>query len=151
MQQKQYSLLTLERQLRSRAENDVLCLHDLLTSGKTSSLQTPRASKAYLTLSGIDKRCLAVCLASSVFQLYRTPWLGEEWGRHEVFFMRESSESGNPVIRQPFVTRSFAGEMQTQQPQSQRALASLPVIRNKTMFGKSSDAHLFNKHAHLLS
>ena len=134
--QRQYSLLAIRHQLRQRAANNVVRLHDLLANQATPVERDSLKSRDVILLSGVDKRYLAVCLASSVLQLYQTPWLGEDWGRHEIFFAREVSCSGKAMIRQPFVARSFTGEKRIEQPHSQRLLANFPFIRNKTVFGK---------------
>ena len=104
---KQFSLSAIRHHARTRTTDNIARLHDLLSDGMSSKPATSSQSSLSSVISGADKRWLAVCLASSALQLYQTPWLGEEWSRHDIFFMREVDGSSKAMIRQPFVSRSF--------------------------------------------
>lgn len=52
-----------------------------------------------------DKLRLAVILASSVLQLYHTPWLGETWGKDDIVFIQRNE---GPLYEHPFISRRFA-------------------------------------------
>jgi hypothetical protein len=80
-----------------------------------------------------DKLRVAVDLASSVLQLYKTPWLDEQWGKEDVLFIRRPGASIASIYEHPFVCRTFTSQG--------TAIASTPasgatcrVIRNQTLF-----------------
>ncbi|KAF8244015.1 hypothetical protein K440DRAFT_636555 [Wilcoxina mikolae CBS 423.85] len=80
---------------------------------ETVSLET------LLTMQCVEKKErleLGVQLASAVMQLHKSEWLGEAWGKQDIFFFQRSNcrletASGQwvpaPVIDQPFVRRRF--------------------------------------------
>jgi hypothetical protein len=44
---------------------------------------------------------LSLQLASTVLQLYQTPWLGDNWGKEDIFFIQQSD--GTVLIDKPFL------------------------------------------------
>ncbi|KAF1941763.1 hypothetical protein EJ02DRAFT_191853 [Clathrospora elynae] len=79
-----------------------------------------------------DKLRVAVDLASSVLQLYKTPWLDEQWSDNDVYFIHRP---GVPlsVYEHPFVYRrlpSSPGSLSVSTSQQ----AAYRVIRNQTLF-----------------
>lgn len=51
---------------------------------------------------------LAITLASSLLQLYNTPWLSESWSKKDIVFLSEDVTSKRPVnIQKPYVTARF--------------------------------------------
>lgn len=79
-----------------------------------------------------DKFKVAVDLASSVLQLYKTPWLSDEWSQDDVYFVHRPGAPLATVYQHPFIYRKFTSSAPTQpaivQPPSRR------VIRNQTLF-----------------
>ncbi|CAO2648288.1 Nn.00g075550.m01.CDS01 [Neocucurbitaria sp. VM-36] len=51
-----------------------------------------------------DRLRLAVTLASSVLQLHQTPWLEDNWGKDNIFFVKRPGKS---LYDQPFVSQHF--------------------------------------------
>lgn len=76
-----------------------------------------------------DRLRLAVTLASSVLQLHETPWLEENWGKNNIFFIKRSDTAN---YDHPFVSPSFN---QASQPASDSMPASMArIIRNQTLY-----------------
>jgi hypothetical protein len=79
-----------------------------------------------------DKLKVAVDLASSVLQLYKTPWMDERWGKEDVFFIHRPGASPASIYEHPFVCRKFT----TTQPATTQTSTpgACRVIRNQTLF-----------------
>ncbi|KAF2492766.1 hypothetical protein BU16DRAFT_592578 [Lophium mytilinum] len=71
-----------------------------------------------------DRLNIAFIVASSVLQLYRTPWLDETWGKEDIWFMQRPGGQVDPA---PFVSRQFS----TPQGTRDDALRCTNVARNK--------------------
>jgi hypothetical protein len=79
-----------------------------------------------------DTYKVAVDLASSVLQLYKTPWLSDDWGDADVYFVRRPGAPLATVYQHPFIYHKFSTTTHVQY-----ATVQLPiqrVIRNKTLF-----------------
>jgi hypothetical protein len=80
-----------------------------------------------------DKFKVAVDLASSVLQLYKTPWLQDNWNEDDVYFVQRPGAPPAAIYQHPFIYRklslSAAGHCSTAQPPPARS-----VIRNQTLF-----------------
>lgn len=79
-----------------------------------------------------DKLRIAVNLASSVLQLYRTPWLDEHWSDKDVYFIHRPGVPLSALYDHPFVYRKLSTPCTTQSVGPQRAAGK--VIRNQTLF-----------------
>ncbi|KAF2176892.1 hypothetical protein K469DRAFT_605562 [Zopfia rhizophila CBS 207.26] len=76
-----------------------------------------------------DRLQLAVTLASSVLQLHETPWLDENWGKDNIFFIKRSDKT---MYAHPFVSRHFN---LSNQPSTKSIPASMSrIIRNQTLY-----------------
>ncbi|KAH8690916.1 hypothetical protein BGW36DRAFT_364465 [Talaromyces proteolyticus] len=76
-----------------------------------------------------DRLQLAITLASSVLQLHETPWLDEDWGNDNIFFIRTLDKT---IYDHPFVSRHFN---LTNVPSSKTFPASMGrIIRNRTLY-----------------
>jgi hypothetical protein len=76
-----------------------------------------------------DRLRLAITLASSVLQLHETPWLDENWGKDNIFFVEKS---GKTMYEHPFVSQHFNP---TALPTSAPVPASMSrIIRNQTLY-----------------
>jgi hypothetical protein len=97
-------------------------LRDVLTKSTTINRR----------LTQHDKLRVAVDLASSVLQLYKTPWLSEHWGKDDVFFIHRPGAPLASIYSHAFVSRTFSTQhtplLTTAQP------AACRVIRNRTLF-----------------
>ena len=77
-----------------------------------------------------DRLQLAITLASSVLQLHETPWLNDDWGIDNIFFIERP---GIDAYEHPFVARHF-------DPASSASVNAIPsslayVIPNQTLYG----------------
>jgi hypothetical protein len=97
-------------------------LRDVLTKSTTINRR----------LTQHDKLRVAVDLASSVLQLYKTPWLSEDWGKDDVFFIHRPGAPLASIYSHAFVSRNFSTQnaplLTAAQPPACR------VIRNRTLF-----------------
>ncbi|KAF2658683.1 hypothetical protein K491DRAFT_676272 [Lophiostoma macrostomum CBS 122681] len=80
-----------------------------------------------------DKLRVAVDLASSVLQLYKTPWLDEQWGKEDVLFIRRPGAPIASLYEHPFVCRKFTSQS-TAIATTPASRAACRVIRNQTLF-----------------
>lgn len=84
-----------------------------------------------------DKLRVAVHLASSVLQLYKTPWLDEKWSDNDVYFIHRpdlaiTGKLGTQgVFAHPFVYRTFSS---TTIPSANTPQPPNRVIRNPSLF-----------------
>ena len=85
-------------------------------------------------LASRDRLTLGIKLAATLLQLYRTPWLSEDWGREDIHFVKMySKDTPSAYFQEPFITRSFVpnGELQgatnTSTAERQRSRSSLSV------------------------
>ncbi|KAF2267559.1 hypothetical protein CC78DRAFT_576929 [Lojkania enalia] len=82
-----------------------------------------------------DKLRVAVDLASSVLQLYKTPWLDEALEKDDVFFIHRPGAAPASIYEHPFVCRKFTTLQNVDTSQSgQKRWARYKVIRNQTLF-----------------
>ena len=77
-----------------------------------------------------DKLRVAVDLASSVLQLYKTPWLSEQWGKEDVYFIRRPGAPLAALYSHAFVCQKFSQPS----PAPLITSAACRVIRNPTLF-----------------
>ncbi|KAF1918319.1 hypothetical protein BDU57DRAFT_194788 [Ampelomyces quisqualis] len=78
-----------------------------------------------------DKYKVAVDLASSVLQLYKTPWLSDDWTDNDVYFVHRPGAVSSILYEHAFIYRKFSSTVSptlATQPPNQR------VIRNQTLF-----------------
>ena len=78
------------------------------------------------TLTSRDRLILGIKLAATLLQFYRTPWLGEDWGRKDIHFVK-SNETPSAYFQEPFITRSFV-------PSS----GSQATVNSSTVIGRQS-------------
>ncbi|KAF2470024.1 uncharacterized protein BDR25DRAFT_304010 [Lindgomyces ingoldianus] len=78
-----------------------------------------------------DKLRVAVDLASSVLQLYKTPWIEEQLAKDDVFFIHRPGAS---LYDHPYVCRRFTPQITTGTPSTPGSAPSCRVIRNQTLF-----------------
>jgi hypothetical protein len=83
-------------------------------------------------LMGQDKFKVAVDLASSVLQLYKTPWLKDDWSNDDVYFVHRPGAPASTIYQHPFIYRKFSSPVATQCSTAQTPVRR--VIRNQTLF-----------------
>jgi hypothetical protein len=76
---------------------------------------------------------LAVTLASSVLQLYETPWMEDDWGKDSIFFI--SCPGGTTRYEHPFVSQRLDPDSCADQLKKAGSSKSFSrIIRNQTLF-----------------
>lgn len=83
-------------------------------------------------LTKFDKLRVAVDLASSVLQLYNTPWLDEQWSDNDVYFIHRPGLSMAKVFEHPFVYRKLSSTGSNHASSTQGGACR--VIRNQSLF-----------------
>ncbi|KAF2182091.1 hypothetical protein K469DRAFT_691691 [Zopfia rhizophila CBS 207.26] len=80
-----------------------------------------------------DALKIAVHLASSVLQLYKTPWLVEDWGKEDILFIHRPGAS---LYDHPFVSCGFSHLRSSAEEMEWVSTGTSPynVIRNQTLF-----------------
>lgn len=78
-------------------------------------------------LTQTDKLRIALYLASSVLQLYKTPWLDDQWGHKDVYFVQRPGATLAEVSRQPFIFQKLSATVSTPAIQTRPTYS---VIRN---------------------
>jgi hypothetical protein len=107
------------------------CDQQQWTSYSLRQVLTKRANVGR-SLTRYDKLRVAVDLASSVLQLYKTPWLDEQWSDNDVYFVHRPGVPLSTLYEHPFVYRKFSSQTSAHPSPSQRAVGR--VIRNQTLF-----------------
>jgi hypothetical protein len=83
-------------------------------------------------LTRYDKLQTAVQIASSILQLYNTPWLDEKWTKDDVHFVKKPSSEARALYKHPYVKRDFSANCNNTATQAQQTKSRL--IRNQTLF-----------------
>ena len=61
-----------------------------------------------MSLSRLERYFIAVTLASSLLQLYSSPWIRETWSKHDIHFLIAEDGSPRPLlVNKPYITRNF--------------------------------------------
>lgn len=61
-----------------------------------------------MKISRKERYSIALTLASSLLQLYSSPWIGETWSKNDIYFLKAAAGSPRPiVVDKPFITRNF--------------------------------------------
>ena len=61
-----------------------------------------------MSLSRLERYSIAVTLASSLLQLYSSPWIGETWSKNDIYFLIAEDGSPKPIlVNKPYITRKF--------------------------------------------
>ncbi|KAH6019993.1 hypothetical protein HBI83_109330 [Parastagonospora nodorum] len=82
-------------------------------------------------LALVDTYKIALDLASSVLQLYETPWLSNDWSDADVYFVHRPGTSLATAYQHPFIYRDLSTAT------SQDSVTQLPtdsLIRNQVLF-----------------
>ena len=75
-----------------------------------------------------DRLRIALTVASSVLQLYKTPWLRKDWNKHDILI----DESGDTYGDQAYVSGAFSTAATARQEGQRQMMYDL--VRNETLF-----------------
>ena len=97
---------------------ETISLSDMLAKGSLSMLQ---------------RRVLGIKLASNLLQLHSTPWLMEEWGKRDVWFVRQK-DTAEIVLDKPYLSKCFLQRCSSPQHKTTRQPAAPYWVRNKGLY-----------------
>lgn len=83
------------------------------------------------SLSVADTKHLAVELSACVLKLYDTPWLGKQWGRHEVTLFKKGSKI---LAEYPFISAKMGAVPALTCDSGHVYFQASPAIPNETVF-----------------
>lgn len=126
--QQRFDLRAVRRYPPISGTDNTVRLSDLLSNSN------PSCTNIIYHLDWFDRRYLGLCLASTILQLYDTPWLHLSWSGNDVYFVRERGQQRVPLIKQPFVSRAFASQRKLGTSYKPVSHCTCPLIRNKTVF-----------------
>jgi hypothetical protein len=86
-----------------------------------------------------DRLYLAYVLSWIFLRLYGTSWLDKTWGPKDVQFLRRLDNDREPLLMEPFVSKSFAS------PQHDYTIKSLPTPPDSDASSSSSSASAASK------
>ena len=116
----------LARSTHAHVQHRVTSLADIFTRSNAIPNRFLPASGS--VLSRADRLSLALTIASSVLQLYKTPWLRENWSKHDILI----NEAGNDSYReQAYVSGTFSSSTAEQITQQKMIFH---FVRNETLF-----------------
>ena len=109
-------------------QHSVSSLAELLTKGGSKSSGRLVSTAGSHLLSRGDRLGLALTIASSVLQLYKTPWLRDDWNKHDILI----NDTGKVLYReQAYISGAFSATAMERMTQ-QKMMAHL--VRNETLF-----------------
>lgn len=109
----------------SRQKQSITSLAQLLSSKQQNQNQY-LAATGNLSLRRGDRLGLALTVASSVLQLYKTPWLREYWDKNDIMI---NGDCITNVREQVYVSKSFPAEIAENSTESR-----MFPLRNVTLF-----------------
>jgi hypothetical protein len=117
--------------------NDMVNLADLLRT-TSSPHNTTNAQRQLIQgqkkIGMRDRLYLAYVLSWVFLRLYGTSWLDESWDPKDMQFLRRLDKDRNPVLMEPFVSKSF------QSPRHDYMSSSLPTPPDSDASSSSSNA-----------
>lgn len=98
-----------------------------LLSMSVSGNSSDQTRTVSMTLSRLERYSIAVTLASSLLQLYSSPWIEETWSKNDVYFLVAAESSPRPIlVDKPYITRNFTSHT----PQSSMTSSNEQAGRN---------------------
>ncbi|MCJ1435863.1 hypothetical protein MMC27_005239 [Xylographa pallens] len=122
---------------------ETVTLDNLLTS--QSQPWTPDTNGPAPRLTRRERMSLAATLASSVIELFNTPWLGGDWNKKHIAFLKASEGCPRPIIvDQPYISPSQDRTTNAQPPASMTsAIFCLGVMLLELWFGEGLEDQPF--------
>ncbi|CAD6579310.1 MAG: hypothetical protein ASARMPREDX12_009125 [Alectoria sarmentosa] len=119
-----------------------------LLSKSPSSNNTDLKGAVSMTLSRLERYSIAVTLASSLLQLYSSPWIGETWSKYDIYFLIAAEGSTRPIlVDKPYITRRFTSHSpqssvisvseQTGRNASTKSIQALGIMLLELCFGEA--------------
>lgn len=104
-------------------------------------------------MSRLERYSIAATLASSLLQLYNSPWVGESWSKNDIYFVKAAE--GSPIFDRPYITRSFrsslgsdsiaSGNKASVRDNSAKSMEALGIMLLELCFGQAIEDQPFRK------
>ena len=101
-------------------------------------------------VSRLERYSIAATLASSLLQLYNSPWVGESWCKNDIYFVRAAE--GSPIFDRPYLTRRFKSSLGgdsivsgTVRDNSVKSIEALGIMLLELCFGEAIEDQPFRK------
>ena len=123
-QRQRHEIYPLAKAHTTSDTGETVTLESLLI--KQSQPWCPDESEASPRLTRRERMSLATTLTASAVELLNTPWLGRDWNKKDIAFLKTSSASPRPiVVDQPYVSPSQHRTTTTPQPLDSMPLESM--------------------------
>ena len=132
---RRFGLLPIRNHARMAPSDNFVRLDELLMEKSAAHRNTETSSAAWkscLQMSMQDRLYLAVCMASSLLQLYNTRWIGHRWSSQDISFLRQLPPDSGRAIREPFVSKLVPSQ-RVGSPSTQPAECRF-TLRNPAIF-----------------
>ena len=108
---RRFGIVPIRTHPRTAPSENIVRLDTLLVDKPNASeMHLVPTTKARFQVSFEDRLYLAVCLASSLLQLYSTPWIERRWSSQDITFLRQLSADNAPIIHEPFVSKPMSSQ-----------------------------------------
>ena len=104
-------------------------------------------------MSRLERYSIAATLASSLLQLYNSPWVGESWSKNDIYFVKAAE--GSPIFDRPYITRRFKsslggdsiapGNKASIGDNSAKSIEALGIMLLELCFGEAIEDQPFRK------
>ena len=104
-------------------------------------------------VSRLERYSIAATLASSLLQLYNSPWVGESWSKNDIYFVKAAE--GSPIYDRPYITRRFksslggdsiaSGNKASSRDNSVKSIEALGIMLLELCFGETIEDQPFRK------
>ena len=128
---------------------ETVTLGSLITQNRRR--EEPGVEKA--RVSRLQRYSIAATLASSLLQLYNSPWMDESWSKNDIYFVKAAE--GSPVLDRPYITRKFksslglestaSGNKASIRDNSVKSIEALGIMLLELCFGQAIEDQPFRK------
>ena len=104
-------------------------------------------------VSRLQRYSIAATLASSLLQLYNSPWMDESWTKNDIYFVKAAE--GSPVLDRPYITRKFKSSLGLEsiasgnkvpiRDNSIKSIEALGIVLLELCFGEAIEDQPFRK------
>ena len=112
--------------------------------GETVALSELLNQSTGISLTRRQRYCIALTIASSQLQLQSTPWLGRQWSKNDVVFLRDQKRPNSILFDRPRLSRSFSkadDDALDVARDGDRSITTLGIVLLELCFGTSLENH----------
>jgi hypothetical protein len=156
-QNRRYEFRPVNSQKAISTSPKTVTLESLLTRDGNASKDSTGQER--IILSRRERLVVAIVLASSLLQLYSTPWLNERWSKRNIFFMRSSS--GPIILEQLYISpepvaasstaaapkeaQNVGNTIKSAANESRKTILALGIMLLELCFGQTLEEQSFRK------